>query len=274
MIPKILHYVWFGPYNDTQTCVNDWQNVCPDYKVIRWTNENLKPYLDQARDLFGKDTLNAKTMTYVSDLVRLLIIKDYGGVYLDHDIVLIKDITPLIEQYNMVLTFQYKLENANNKDVYGRGETLVDILEKGYGTSLYHSDNVNNCFIAVTPKHKLIDRAIELTLSNHTKPKELQYPMSDWGVGPSVFTELINEFGISTQIPKTQIKDDVVVYSSDYLHPLHGVERTINGREEYRSTINKIISDKKSYAVHLHEHFGATMFLNKKITMFNDWYKN
>lgn len=273
-IPKILHYVWIGPYADSQTYVDHWLDVQTDYELIKWTNENTKKYVDEAVTLFGKESLRNKSMTYVSDLVRLLILRDYGGVYIDHDIALLKDFTPLIEDYELALTFQYRKENINNATDYDKGTTMVDIIvNKGYGVTNYSSTNVNNCFIAVTKNNPLIQRAIELTLSNHFKDKTEQYPMSDWGVGPSVFTELVQEYGISTIVPVTVSKDNVIVYDSEYLHPVHGVEKMILGREEYQSIVDKIIGTKSSYAVHVHEHFGVGSFIEGKLKLFVDWYE-
>lgn len=274
-IPKILHYLWIGPYTDSQTYVDDWLAVQEGYELIKWTNQNTKQYIDEAVNLFGKDSLRNKGMTYVSDLVRLLILRDHGGIYIDHDIALLKDFTPLIEDYDLVLTFQYRKENIANATDYERGTTMIDIVvNKGYGVTNYSSTNVNNCFIAVTKNNKLIQRAIELTLDNHFKQESEQYPMSDWGVGPSVFTDLVNEYGISTVIPTTVSKDNVIVYDSEYLHPVHGVEKMILGREEYKTIIDRIIETKSSYAVHAHEHFGANSFIEGKLKLFVDWYDN
>lgn len=270
MIPKIFHYIWFGPYTDSQTCYLDWSDTCKNFKTQCWTNDNIKKFVDEAVYLF-KDTKN-KPITYISDLVRLLILYDHGGVYVDHDIVILKDISELLFENKMVLTFQYKFENRDFPDSYGKGKKLADIVHDSYGVSLYHSDNVNNCFIATDRNNKYIQRAIEITLENHFKTERDQFPMSDWGAGPSVFTQLAREMGVDTSLPMTQSNDNVTIYNSSFLHPIHGVERIILGREKYSQIIEDIKKQKNAYAIHLHEHFGAGKFLNGELILFDDWY--
>lgn len=272
MIPKIFHYIWFGPYTDSQTCYQHWTDECKDFKTHCWTNDNIKKFVDEAVYLF-KDTKN-KPVTYVSDLVRLLILYEHGGIYVDHDIMLLKNISELLMNHDMILTFQYRIENKKYEDAYGRGMKLKDIVNDNYGISLYHSDNVNNCLIGVTKNNKHIKRAIEITLENHFAQESEQFPMSDWGAGPSVFTQLAKEIGIDTHNPITQCVNNVVIYESSFLHPVHGVEKIILGREKYNQIIENIKEQKNSYAVHLHEHFGAGKFLKDELILFDEWYRS
>ena len=44
MIPKIIHYCWFGG-NElpelAQKCIESWKKYCPDYQIRRWDESNL-----------------------------------------------------------------------------------------------------------------------------------------------------------------------------------------------------------------------------------------
>ena len=91
MIPKIIHYCWFGgkPLPElTVKCIESWKKFCPDYEIMRWDETNFDfASCDYAREAYG-----AKKWAFVSDYARLKVLVDYGGVYMDTDMELMKPI--------------------------------------------------------------------------------------------------------------------------------------------------------------------------------------
>ena len=82
MIPKIIHYCWFGHNKKSKLikrCIKSWEKYCPDYKIIEWNEDNFDinicPYVKEAYDE-GK-------WAFVSDYVRFYVLKKYGGIYVD-----------------------------------------------------------------------------------------------------------------------------------------------------------------------------------------------
>ena len=97
MIPKIIHYCWFGgnPLPGlAQKCIASWKKFCPDYEIKEWNESNYDvrkiQYIAQAYD--------AKKYAFVSDYARFDILYEYGGVYLDTDVELIKSLDEIIKQ--------------------------------------------------------------------------------------------------------------------------------------------------------------------------------
>ena len=92
MIPKIVHYIWFGsnPYPDkVKTCIESWKKHLPDYQIMLWNEETF----DIASSCpFVQEAYEKKKYAFVSDYVRLWALKRYGGVYLDTDIEILKPI--------------------------------------------------------------------------------------------------------------------------------------------------------------------------------------
>lgn len=95
-IPTIIHYCWFGgnPLPElAQKCIESWKKFLPDYEIKEWNEQNYDvhkiPYIAQAYD--------AKKYAFVSDYARFDILYQYGGVYFDTDVEVIKDLTPIIE---------------------------------------------------------------------------------------------------------------------------------------------------------------------------------
>jgi hypothetical protein len=279
LIPKLLHYVWFGPYPESCPYVEDWLNELPDYQLVRWTNDNpeLKKYVDEAIQLFGgMETLTKKSMTYLSDMVRLLIVRDYGGIYMDHDIIVVKDFSELLESKKCVLTFQYDPNDFPKMHYKDTNMSTAELITfgGGYKYHKYSNRTVNNCFIAAEPNSPVILRAIELTAENHFRKEEDQYVFSDWGVGPSVMTIIAKELGLDPTYSTTIENSELKVYERSLLHPVHGAQRHEWGYEVYKSTIDDIITNKLAYTVHFHEHFGVSMLMENRLVLFPEWYKD
>ena len=97
MIPKIIHYCWFGKGEMPSLalkCIESWKKYMPEYEIKEWNEDNYDvrkiPYTAQAYD--------AKKYAFVSDYARFDILYEHGGLYFDTDVEIIKSLTPLIEQ--------------------------------------------------------------------------------------------------------------------------------------------------------------------------------
>lgn len=97
MIPKKIHYCWFGnnPLPESvQKCISSWKEHCSDYEIIQWNETNY----DINKNDYIKEAYQAKKYAFVSDFVRLDIINIHGGIYLDTDVELIKNLDPFLSE--------------------------------------------------------------------------------------------------------------------------------------------------------------------------------
>lgn len=95
MIPKIIHYCWFGenPLPElAQKCIASWEKYCPDYEIKEWNENNF----DLNGCAFVKEAYEAKKWAFVSDFARLKIIYEEGGIYLDTDVEILKSFDTLL----------------------------------------------------------------------------------------------------------------------------------------------------------------------------------
>ena len=95
-IPKKIHYCWFGGAvlpKSVEKCIRSWKKFCPDYEIICWNEDNF----DLTENIYASEAYRAKKWAFVSDYVRLKVIYDIGGIYLDTDVCLLKPLEPLLE---------------------------------------------------------------------------------------------------------------------------------------------------------------------------------
>lgn len=95
MIPKTIHYCWFGKKplpKSARKCIDSWKRFLPDYEIKEWNETNfdinIVPYVKEAYEM--------KKYAFVSDYVRFWVLYNYGGVYFDTDVEVVKDLNDII----------------------------------------------------------------------------------------------------------------------------------------------------------------------------------
>lgn len=97
LIPKVIHYCWFGgnPIPEKyKYWMKTWKKYCPDYEIVEWNESNY----DYKKNEYMYEAYKAKKWGFVSDYARLDIIYEHGGIYLDTDVELVKNLDDLLYQ--------------------------------------------------------------------------------------------------------------------------------------------------------------------------------
>lgn len=98
LIPKVIHYCWFGNNPKSElllNCIESWKKYCPDYEIKEWNEENF----DISLCKYTEQAYSQKKYAFVSDVARVWIISSCGGIYLDTDVEL-KDNIDFLLQYD------------------------------------------------------------------------------------------------------------------------------------------------------------------------------
>jgi len=94
LIPPVIHYCWFGG-NDMpdlyKRCIESWHKYCPDYEIKEWNESNC----DVSETLFTKQAYDVGKYGFVPDYFRLKIIYEHGGIYLDTDVEVLRNLDDL-----------------------------------------------------------------------------------------------------------------------------------------------------------------------------------
>ena len=97
MIPKIIHYCWFGRKPKpklAEKCIKSWKKYCPDYEIIEWNEDNFDV---SAAPLYVRQAYEAGRWAFVTDYVRLLGMLKMGGIYMDTDVEVVKPLDPYLK---------------------------------------------------------------------------------------------------------------------------------------------------------------------------------
>ncbi len=159
---KKIHYVWLGGKNLPQpviSCIRSWEKYCPDWEIIRWDENNF----DVNKYKWVREAIECKKFAFAADFIRLKVLSEFGGLYMDTDVSLSRNISPIINA-GFVTGFE------NNR--YGTIALEQSVTEDGF----YKKDgkictwfNLQAGFMYAEPKHPFILQCINVLYDNGNK---------------------------------------------------------------------------------------------------------
>lgn len=97
MIPKKIHYIWFGKGEKNervQKCIESWKRVLPDYEIVEWNEDNF----DVGMCDFTRDAYSKEKWAYVADVARMWVLYNEGGIYMDTDVEVYEPLDEFLEK--------------------------------------------------------------------------------------------------------------------------------------------------------------------------------
>lgn len=196
MIPKIIHYCWFGrgPLPElAQKCVASWKKYLPDYEIKEWNEDNFDvniiPYTAEA--------YKAKKYAFVSDYARFWILHQYGGIYFDTDVEVIRPLDDIIER-----------ENFMGFETDPKSQLKEDASEASVNPGLG---------MGVAPGLGLIKKMLDFYEGRH-------FEFIPGGIGQltivHIATEVLRKAGLKQQQGIQQV-DDMWIYPAEYFCPIN-----------------------------------------------------
>lgn len=189
MIPKIIHYCWFGNKTLPEkyvTYINTWKKFFPDYRLICWNENNFPidkyPYAEQAMKV-GK-------WAFVSDVARIYALAKMGGIYFDTDVEVIRNFDDLLEGEKAVL-----------------------------GTESESECSIGTGFMAFVPEHNICKKMLEYYERNSFLMEDGTFNMIP---NTHILADILkSEYSI---LPKDEIQvaEDLVVYPQEYFTAYDG----------------------------------------------------
>lgn len=130
MIPKKIHYCWFGRNPKpklAEKCIASWKKYCPGYEIIEWNEDNF----DVNMNGYTKMCYAQKKYAFLSDYVRLKVVAEQGGIYFDTDVEVIAPVDELLaeEAFYCFETPEYVASGLGFGSVAG-GESILAMLRE------------------------------------------------------------------------------------------------------------------------------------------------
>lgn len=192
MIPKKIHYVWFGgnPKSSlVESCISSWKKYCPDYEIIEWNESNF----DVNQFAYTREAYESKKWAFIADFIRIWALQKYGGLYLDSDVEVLKSFDSLLNQ-KAFICFEHAVSKAN------------PILEAAIIGSEPNGIWISAMSELFHDKHFKIDNKYDIT--------PLPYPLA------AATKKLVDVHFENT----TQIFDEITIYSRDYFSPYYSTD--------------------------------------------------
>jgi len=195
MIPKIIHYCWFGGKEKPESVkrmIESWKKACPDFEIKEWNESNYDinkhPFMQKAKEC-GK-------WSFVSDFARLDILYENGGVYLDTDVELVKSLSPLCELKGFMGFERDDLVNDGQGFGGEQGLTVLKEMLEVYDGNSFDEGFVESPILRteVLARHGLVKNGSEQIIADMCiLPREFFCPRNYY-TGRIEITE--NTFGI------------------------------------------------------------------------------
>lgn len=113
MIPKIIHYCWFGNRpipKEQQAYIDGWKRLMPDYKFKCWTEKDIN--IDSIP--FTKEAYEAGKLAFVADYTRVYALVHEGGIYMDTDVKLRSSLEPFRQKHRVFTSYEF---NTSRKEM-------------------------------------------------------------------------------------------------------------------------------------------------------------
>ncbi|MBQ8230385.1 MAG: glycosyl transferase [Lachnospiraceae bacterium] len=189
-IPKVIHYCWFGGKEKPESvmrCIASWRKHCPDYEIKEWNESNL----DVTENAYTKQAYDVKAWGFVPDYLRLWIIYNYGGIYLDTDVQVLRSFDELLKNHAF-MGFERDTGDSNGMFVN---------CGQGFG-----AEQGNDVIAAHMAQYVDLQFALPDGTYNRTP-------------SPHYTTNVLKQFGLDNKRNEIQDLGAIVIYSDDYFCP-------------------------------------------------------
>lgn len=180
MIPKIIHYCWFGKNEKSgmiKACIASWKKNLPDYKIIEWNEDNFEVNAVN----YSSQAYKAGKWAFVSDYARLSVLYNIGGIYFDTDVEVLKPFPESFLECNAFTGFESKDSPVTAVMGSEKGNNTFKMLLDYYSSADFI--NPDGTYNEKTNTHILS----EILRENGIKPNGKNQTVNDFTVYPQIY---------------------------------------------------------------------------------------
>lgn len=181
-IPQTIHYCWFGnnpKSTGTRKYIEGWKKILRGYEFVEWNEDNFP----MQEFPFALQAYREGKYAFVSDAARVYALYNYGGIYLDTDVEVIRDFSECLDKGELILGF-----------------------ESG-------GDNLMTAFLAAVPDHPVIEEMVRFYEKNDFCPPDGDCQSL---ANTILLTDLVKKRGLETNNCCQQLPEGIQVFSEEY----------------------------------------------------------
>lgn len=176
-IPKVIHYIWFGGSEKKELhlrCIESWKKHCPDYEILEWNETNY----DIHKNKYTEQAYERKKWAYVSDYARLDILYQYGGIYLDTDVELLKSMDALLTTEAFLCFGEWPVPNSGAGVGCVKGHMIIkEMMETREDIAFIQEDGSNDVHTNSNYEMQILMRhGFHMNFEYQTKAGTTLYP--------------------------------------------------------------------------------------------------
>lgn len=193
MIPKKIHYCWFGGNSlpkDVQKYIDSWRKYCPDYEIKEWNEQNFDIHLNR----YVEEAYQQKKWAFVSDVARIYALYTEGGIYMDTDVEVVRNLSSLLNHRGFL----------------------------GFEGTQWIATNM----VGFEAKHELL----ELFLDSYNHRRFLQPDGTlDQTTNVEELTKLlVDKYHLQLNGIQQHLQGDIMIYPTDYFSPYDYIQGKLN----------------------------------------------
>lgn len=184
---KYIHYCWFGDKpmpKLAKKCIKSWKKYLPDFEIKKWDETNV----DLKENYFIKEAYKNKKWAFVSDYVRAKVLNEFGGIYFDTDMEVVKNIDELLKD-----------------------NSFLGLEDSGYvGVGVWYESERNSELT-----QKLIKEYMSIKEMNFKNISEY----SNYSI-PKMISKILEKYNLKYSYDKIQkLENRTTIYPRDYFYP-------------------------------------------------------
>jgi mannosyltransferase OCH1-like enzyme len=205
MIPKKIHYCWFGGKEMPEIlkkCIQTWKEFCSDYEIIEWNESNF----DINSVDFVKEALIEKKYAFASDYVRLHALYTQGGIYFDTDVVLKTGLDKFLAYgfFTSVENAETPKKNPNKIYIFDDGTTIQIIGGLGFLAAVMGSK----------PNHPFLKDCLDWYENKHFILPDGKFV--DFILSPDIYASIASQkYGFRYKDEKQELPENMTIFDSE-----------------------------------------------------------
>lgn len=206
MIPKIIHYCWFGNKpmpKEQQKYIEGWKRLMPDYTFKCWSEKDI----DVNAVPFTKEAYEAGKLAFVADYTRVYALVHEGGIYMDTDVKLLSSLEPFRQKHRVFTSYEYNT-SRNEMELYRsridenwnrRDKSILKVPGNGMLSALIGSE----------PNHPFL-----IDLLNYYNSIHFQYALDNRLTIPTTLALMGEKYGFKYHNVEQGLDEGIHIYDT------------------------------------------------------------